>query len=48
MYNCAEKQRLFRQCTEQNTKQHECRAELESLLACIYENDLKQKYLYQI
>ena len=48
MYNCAEKQQLYRKCIEANTKSRECRAELESLLACIYENDLKQKYLYQI
>ena len=46
MYNCVEKQRLYRQCIEQNTKARECRAELESLVACIYENDLKRKYLY--
>jgi hypothetical protein len=46
MYNCVEKQKLYRQCTDQNTKARECRAELEALFACIYESDLKRKYLY--
>ena len=33
MYNCVEKQKLYRQCTDQNMKARECRAELEALFA---------------
>ena len=45
MYNCVEKQRIYRQCTEKNTKARECRAELEGPFACIYESDLKRKQI---
>ena len=42
---CYEKQQIYRQCVEQNTKARECRAELESLLSCI---QYQQKYLYTL
>ena len=43
---CYEKQQIYRQCVEQNTKKaRECRAELESLIACI---QYQQKYLYTV
>ena len=44
---CFEKQQIYRQCIEQNTKPRECKAELESLYAC-HEMELKLKYLYSL
>jgi hypothetical protein len=43
---CIEKQQIYRQCIEANTKARECRAELDALFSCIREAEMKKKYLY--